>query len=68
VVDPDAMVKGQFAENAWTVAIKRALEPIERAAAKERQRDNGRTAPGGNTPDKFPDLAPWSHKRKETLS
>src|SRR5262245_47589370 len=45
VVDLDAVVKGEFAENACrkdftlseAVAIKRALEPLERAAAKERQ-------------------------------
>jgi ParB family chromosome partitioning protein len=45
VVDIDAIVRGEFAENAHrkdftlseTVAIKRALEPIERAAAKKRQ-------------------------------
>jgi N6-adenosine-specific RNA methylase IME4 len=45
VIDLDAVVKGEFAENAHrkdfnlseAVAIKRALEPIERAAAKERQ-------------------------------
>ena len=46
VVDLDAVVRGEFAENAVrkdftpseAVAIKRALEPIEREAAKERQR------------------------------
>jgi ParB/RepB/Spo0J family partition protein len=45
VVDIDAIVRGEFAENAQrkgftlseTVAIRRALEPIERAAAKQRQ-------------------------------
>src|SRR5215831_10082155 len=45
VVDIDAIVRGEFAENAHrkdftlseAVAIKRALEPIERAAAKKRQ-------------------------------
>src|SRR5262249_3880542 len=44
VVDLDSVVRGEFAENAVrkdftlseAVAIKRALEPIERAAAKER--------------------------------
>ena len=44
VVDLDAVVRGEFAENAVrkdftlseAVAIKRALEPIERAAAKQR--------------------------------
>ena len=44
VVDLDAVVRGEFAENAnrkdftlsEAVAIKRRLEPIERAAAKQR--------------------------------
>jgi ParB family chromosome partitioning protein len=44
VVDIDAVVKGEFAENSQrknftlseAVAIKRALEPLERAAAKAR--------------------------------
>jgi ParB/RepB/Spo0J family partition protein len=46
IVDLDAVVRGEYAENAIrkdftlseAVAIKRALEPIERAAAKERMR------------------------------
>jgi len=45
VVDLDAVVRGEFAENtvrkdftlSEAVAIKRALEPIEKAAAKQRQ-------------------------------
>jgi ParB family transcriptional regulator, chromosome partitioning protein len=49
VVDLDAVTRGEFAENAVrkdfalseAVAIKRALEPIERAAAKERQIASG---------------------------
>ena len=44
VIDLDDIVRGEFAENAWrkdftlseAVAIKRALEPLEKAAAKER--------------------------------
>ena len=44
VVNLDAVVRGEFAENVFrkdftlseAVAIKRALEPLERAAAKER--------------------------------
>jgi ParB/RepB/Spo0J family partition protein len=44
VVDLDAVVRGEFAENSCrkdftlseAVAIKRAIEPLERAAAKER--------------------------------
>src|SRR5262245_38185093 len=50
VVDLDHIARGEFAENAIrkdftlseAVAIKRALEPVERAAAKERQREGGR--------------------------
>jgi N6-adenosine-specific RNA methylase IME4/ParB-like chromosome segregation protein Spo0J len=45
VMDLDAVVRGEFAENAHrknftlseAVAIKRALEPLEKAAAKKRQ-------------------------------
>ena len=45
IVDLDAVVRGEFAENSLrkdftlseAVAIKRALEPLERAGAKERQ-------------------------------
>ena len=45
VVDLDSVVRGEFAENcdrkdftlSEAVAIKRALEPLEKAAAKERQ-------------------------------
>ena len=45
IVDLDAVVRGEFAENSLrkdftlseAVAIKRALEPLERADAKERQ-------------------------------
>ncbi len=48
------IIKGEFAENAFRKdflpseidAIRRALEPLERAAAKERQRKHGGTAPG----------------------
>jgi len=51
IVDLDAVVRGEFAENSLrkdftlseAVAIKRALEPLERAGAKERQ---------GERPDK----------------
>jgi N6-adenosine-specific RNA methylase IME4 len=54
VVNLDAIVRGEFAENterkdftlSEAVAVKRALEPAERAAAKERQREHGKTAPG----------------------
>jgi N6-adenosine-specific RNA methylase IME4/ParB-like chromosome segregation protein Spo0J len=49
VLDLDAVVRGEFAENAFhkpftlseAVAIKRALEPLEKAAAKERQAASG---------------------------
>jgi N6-adenosine-specific RNA methylase IME4 len=61
VVDLDAVVRGEFAENAVrkdftlseAVAIKRALEPIERAAAKQRQREGGRR--GGEGSGKLPE-------------
>jgi N6-adenosine-specific RNA methylase IME4/ribosomal protein S14 len=51
IVDLDAMVRGEFAENSirkdfalsGAVAVKRALEPIERAAAKQRQSQAGPT-------------------------
>src|SRR5262249_25677064 len=54
VVDLDQIVRGEFAENAHrkdftvseSVAIKRAIESLERPAAKERQREHGNTAPG----------------------
>jgi N6-adenosine-specific RNA methylase IME4 len=50
IVDLDDIARGEFAENAArkdftlseAVAIKRALEPIERAAAKQRQREGAR--------------------------
>ena len=53
-VDLKEVVRGEFAENAFRKdflpseidAIRRAIEPYERAAAKERQRQHGRTAPG----------------------
>jgi N6-adenosine-specific RNA methylase IME4 len=61
VVDLDAVARGEFAENAIrkdftlseAVAIKRALEPLERAAAKERQREGGRQGGkgSGNLPE-----------------
>jgi len=48
------VVRGEFAENAFRKdflpseidAIRRAIEPLERKAAKDRQRQHGRTAPG----------------------
>jgi N6-adenosine-specific RNA methylase IME4 len=54
VVSLDDIVRGEFAENAHRKdflpseidAIRRAIEPIERKAAQERQREHGRTAPG----------------------
>ncbi len=59
VVDLAAVVAGEFAENAErkdftlseSVAIRRALEPIERAAAKERRGGDHKGNPG-----KFPTL------------
>jgi ParB family chromosome partitioning protein len=61
VVDVAAIVRGEFAENAFrkdfapseAVAIKRALEPIERAEAKRRQ---------GTRTDKHPGKLPTSSK------
>ncbi len=54
IVDLEAIVRGEFAENAIrkdflpseAVAIASALRPVEQAAAKERQREHGATAPG----------------------
>jgi N6-adenosine-specific RNA methylase IME4 len=48
VIDLDQIVRGEFAENTHrkdftlseAVAIKRALEPLEKAAAKKRQRES----------------------------
>jgi ParB family chromosome partitioning protein len=63
VMDLDAVVHGEYAENTFrknftlseAVAIKRALEPIERAAAKERQRQGGRL--GGKGSGKLPEAS-----------
>jgi N6-adenosine-specific RNA methylase IME4 len=63
IVDLDAVVRGEYAENAErkdftlseSVAIKRALEPIEREAAKERQREGGRS--GGKGSGKLPEAS-----------
>jgi hypothetical protein len=54
VVDLEKVVLGEYAENTFrkaytpseSVDIARAFEPIERAKAKERQREHGKTAPG----------------------
>src|SRR5215831_15538149 len=61
VVDLDAVLRGEYAENncrkdftlSEAVAIKRALEPLEKAAAKERQREGGRLGGkgSGNLPE-----------------
>jgi ParB family chromosome partitioning protein len=61
VIDLDSVVRGEFAENtirkdftlSEAVAIKRALEPLEKAAAKERQ---------GTRTDKHPGKLPTSSK------
>jgi len=53
-VDLKEVIRGEFAENAYRKdflpseidAIRRALLPLEKAAAKERQRCHGGTAPG----------------------
>lgn len=60
VIDLDAVVRGEFAENTFrksftlseAVAIKRALEPLERAEAKRRQGRGGVPRSG-----KFPEQA-----------
>ena len=59
IIDLDAVVRGEFAENSLrkdftlseAVAIKRALEPLEREAAKQRQ---------GTRTDKHPGKLPTS--------
>jgi N6-adenosine-specific RNA methylase IME4 len=61
IVDLDEIVAGEFAENTYrkdftlseAVAIKRAVEPLEKAAAKERQREGGRHGGqrSGNLPE-----------------
>ena len=61
VIDMDEIARGEFAENVCrkdftlseAVAIKRALEPVEREAAKERQREGGRAGSqaSGNLPE-----------------
>jgi len=63
VINLDAVVKGEFAENQFrkdftlseAVAIKRALEPIERAAARERMASPEKFSEQakGNTLDKI---------------
>jgi ParB-like chromosome segregation protein Spo0J len=50
IIDLEVVARGEFAENAVrkdftlseAVAIKRALEPLEKITAKERQREGGR--------------------------
>jgi N6-adenosine-specific RNA methylase IME4 len=59
-INLDQIVRGEFAENTCrkdftlseAVAIKRALEPLEKAAAKERQREGGRA--GGKASGNLP--------------
>jgi ParB-like chromosome segregation protein Spo0J len=63
VVDLNQIVRGEFAENACrkdftpseSVAIKRALEELEKAPAKERQREGGRR--GGKASGKLPEAS-----------
>src|SRR5262245_23788597 len=60
VLDLEAVVAGEFAEKAIrkdftlseAVAIKRALEPLEKVAARQRQRDGGRA--GGQASGNLP--------------
>ena len=76
VVDLAAVVRGEFAENAIrkdftlseAVAIKRALEPLERAAANEQRMRAGK--PSGNFPTRVGPLdkvAKASAKHRKTL-
>jgi N6-adenosine-specific RNA methylase IME4/ParB-like chromosome segregation protein Spo0J len=63
VVNIADIARGEFAENmhrkdftlSEAVAIKRALEPLEKAAAKERQREGGRR--GGEGSGKLPEAS-----------
>jgi N6-adenosine-specific RNA methylase IME4 len=63
IVDLDSLVRGEFAENVHrkdftlseAVAIMQALEPLEREAAKERQREGGRR--GGEGSGKLPEAS-----------
>jgi N6-adenosine-specific RNA methylase IME4/ribosomal protein S14 len=63
VVDLDDIARAEYAENtirkdftlSEAVAIKRALEPMERQAAKERQREGGRR--GGEGSGKLPEAS-----------
>jgi N6-adenosine-specific RNA methylase IME4/ParB-like chromosome segregation protein Spo0J len=63
VVDLDAVVRGEFAENterkdftlSEAVAIKRSIEPLQKAAAKERMRKAGRL--GGKGSGKLPEAS-----------
>jgi hypothetical protein len=63
VIDIDKIARGEYAENHFRkafapseeVAIVREIRPAEEAAAKERQREHGNTAPGRKTTwGKFP--------------
>ena len=65
-VDLEEIVRGEYAENVLRkdftttekLAIGAALEPLEQKAAKERQREHGKTAPGRkkNTGGKLPQV------------
>jgi ParB family chromosome partitioning protein len=65
IIDLEAVTRGEFAENAVRkdftlsegVAIKRALEPLEKITAKERQREGGRA--GGKAPPCLQMRANW---------
>ena len=81
MVNLDAVVRGEFAENSCrkdftlseSVAIKRALDPMERAAAKERQAAGGKhkacaklaEASKGTTRDK---VAAFTGTKRTTLA
>jgi len=58
IIDLETVTRGEFAENAVrkdftlaeAVAIKRALEPLEKITAKERRREGGRAGGGQLAP------------------
>jgi N6-adenosine-specific RNA methylase IME4 len=74
VIDIDKIARGEYAENierkdfTWTeaVAIKKAIEPIERVAARERQREGGRA--GGKACGKLPQASAGKSRDKAAKS
>ncbi|HEX9070985.1 MAG TPA: MT-A70 family methyltransferase [Pseudolabrys sp.] len=80
VVALDEIVRGEFAENANRKdflpseidAIRRALEPLERAAAKKRMSEGGKvgkiSTPSGKTRDKIGAIAGISGRQVEKIA